>query len=163
MILSLTALLAILPTKALCDEAFYSFGVGVFNSAKTYPAEVKVLNFGIREDVWHGLYIQGKIGGWGDGQTGDGRSSSLYGSAGLGLLIDLKPVEIRSGWGLAAISTPDSYLGGRFPQFNGELYLGLRDHRGNGVGFQFEHVSSAGIILPNQGRDFLVLQISQQW
>lgn len=153
--------LAALPCQA--EEAFFSFGIGAANSAKEHTGEVKMGNFGLREEIYQGIYLQYKVGYFGDGSGDPTRNSSLYGSVGPGMLIDLRPVEIRAGYGLAAISTPDSYLGGRFPQFQGELYLGLRDHRGNGIGVQYEHISSAGIVTPNQGRDFIVLQLSQQW
>lgn len=145
------------------DEGFMSFGVGAFNSAKEHTGEVKAGNLGLREEIYQGIYWQYKLGYWGDGSGDPTRKGSFYASTGPGMLIDLRPLELRAGYGLAAISTPDSYLGGRFPQFNGEIYAGLRDHRGNGIGLQYEHISSAGIVTPNQGRDFMVLQLSQQW
>ena len=159
----LAAISLLLSTHAFADETFGSFGVGVFNSAKYSRGEVKVGNLGIRSELYQGIYLQSKVGYFGDGSGDSTRKSSGYGSLGLGMLIDLRPVEMRAGYGIAAITTPDGYLGGRFPQFQGELYLGFRDHRGNGLGFQYEHISSAGLCTPNQGRDFLVLQLSQQW
>lgn len=159
----LIALIALCSLNSYADEGFMGFGVGVANSAKHSSGEVKVFSLGLREDIFDGIYWQYKLGYWGDGSGDPSRGSSFYASTGPGFLVDLHPVEIRTGWSLAAISSPDSYLGGRFPQFNGELYLGLRDFRGNGIGVQYEHVSSAGIVTPNQGRDFFVLQISQRW
>lgn len=157
------ALLTLICSTAYADETFFSFGVGAANSAKDHTGEVKVGNVGLRKEIYQGIYWQYKVGYFGDGSGDPSRKSSLYASVGPGMLIDLRPVEMRAGYGLAAISTPDSYLGGRFPQFQGELYLGLRDHRGNGIGVQYEHISSAGIVSPNMGRDFMVLQLSQQW
>jgi hypothetical protein len=147
---------------SVADEGFMSFGIGVFNSAKKSRGETKVFNMGYRPDLIDGIYWQHKIGFWGDGAH-DGRKSSLYVSTGPGLKVDLAPVEIRAGYGIGAISTPDAYLGGHIPQFQGELYIGLRDRRGNGIGLQYEHISSAGLVMPNKGRDFLVIQLSQKW
>lgn len=140
------------------DETFLGYGLGAFNSNDT-----KVLNLGYREDIWEGIYWQYKGGFWIDTSGGPGRSGSIYLSSGPGLMIDLNPIEIRNGIGLAMITNPDSYLGGPFPQFNEELYIGVRDKKGNGIGIQYEHISSAGIWQPNMGRDFLMIQLSQRW
>lgn len=145
------------------DEVFASYGVGIFNSAVNSPTEVKLGDIGYRRDVWKGVYWQFKGGYWGDGSGDPNRSGSGFISTGPGLKIDFSPVELHTGWGLAAISSPDSYLGGRFPQFNGDLYLGVRDKNGAGVGLEYDHISSAGIISPNVGRDFMLVQISQKF
>ena len=157
------AALLLFASPAFADEVFFGYGVGVFNSAKTSPTEAKVANLGVRTDLFGGFYWQFKLGYWGDGSGDPNRHNSAYISSGPGILVDLRPVEIRSGWGLAAITNPDSYLGGRFPQFNGELYLGLRDRYGSGIGVKYEHISSAGLIQPNEGRDFAALEISFRW
>ena len=160
---SILALITLFSLTAHADEGFFGFGVGLANSAKNSRGEVKLFNGGIREDLFQGIYLQGKFGYWGDGSGDPNRSGSLFVSAGPGFLVDLSPLEIRTGWSLAMISTPDGYLGGRFPQFNGEIYVGLRDYRGNGVGLQYDHISSAGLVNPNAGRDFFTLQVSQRF
>lgn len=159
----LTVFAAAISLSAHADETFFSFGVGVANSAKHSSGETKVGNIGIRNEIYQGIYWQWKAGFYGDGSGDPTRKGSGYASVGPGMLIDLRPLELRAGYGIAAITTPDSYLGGRFPQFQGEIYIGLRDRRGNGIGVQYEHISSAGLVTPNQGRDFTVLQLSQQW
>lgn len=145
------------------DETFASYGIGAFHSAEKSSVEVKVINLGYRPEIYRGFYWQFKVGYWGDGSGDPTRKSSFYGSTGPGLIIDLRPVELRSGWGICGISSPDSYLGGRFPQFNGEIYGGLRDRNDNGIGIKYEHISSAGLIVPNNGRDFFILELSQKW
>lgn len=153
----------LLCSASYADETFGSYGLGAFNSAKNSAAEVKVANLGYRAEIYNGFYWQFKGGYWGEGSGDPTRKSSFYASTGPGLTIDLRPVELRSGWGICAISNPDSYLGGRFPQFNGELYVGLRDKHDNGLGVKYEHISSAGLITPNDGRDFYILELSQKW
>ena len=145
------------------EEFFLSYGMGVMGNADYYAGQSKVINAGYRSFIWQGLYLQGKVGYFTEASPDPKRRASAYGSVGLGLEVATGPVEIRSGWGIGAISTPDSQLGGQFPQFNGEAYIGLRDKNGSGIGFQYEHLSSAGIIEPNRGRDFIVLQLSMKW
>lgn len=150
-------------SAARADEIDFGYGIGAFDSAKDSNAEVKVGTLTYRTELFRGFYWQAKVGYWGDGSSDRSRHNSAYVSSGPGLLIDLNPVEIRSGWGLAAITNTDSYLGGHFPQFNGEAYVGLRDKHGAGIGVSYEHISSAGIVSPNQGRDFFILHISEKW
>ena len=153
-------LLSIIPCNA--DEGFMAFGVGAFSSARHGPGEVKTYNLGLRQDLIDGFYSQYKVGLWGQGSNDEGMKSSGYGSAGLGFRVDVKPVEFHAGWALGGITTPDSYLGGYF-QFNGDLGVTLRDYKGNGIGLAYSHLSSAGIEMPNQGRDFITLELSNRW
>lgn len=156
-------LLSLISVPASADQAFLGYGLGVFGSARHSPSETKILNLGYRKKLLSGIYWQSKVGIWGDGSGDHSRKSSGYGSSGLSLQVQFQPVEIRTGWSLAAISSPDSYLGYYFPQFNGELYLGVRDQFSNAIGVQYEHISSAGIVTPNQGRDFCTLQLSREF
>lgn len=149
---------------AHADEVFANYGVGVFASAAGgHPASTKAFSLGYREEMYGPWNIQYKVGYWGDGSGSNGRKSSGYASVGPLFKADFSPVEIHTGWGLAAITTPDSYLGGMFPQFNGQVGLVLRDHRGAGIGIDYEHISSAGLVVPNQGRDFVTVSISESW
>jgi len=156
-------LLLLFSTICQSDEGFVGYGVGMGPSASTFFAETKVAELGLRNFLWDGLYWQNKIGFWKDGSNDPTRSSSLYASSGIGLEVDLHPVELRSGSGLTIISSPDSYLGGRFPQFSTDFYAGVRDRHGNGIGLDYSHTSSAGIFDQNVGRDFLTLQLSMKW
>lgn len=159
----LTSLFLLMATSSHAQEIGFSYGLGVFNSAKVSPTELKVANLAYRLELYNGIYWQTKVGYWGDGSGDPNRHSSFYLSTGPGLLVDLNPVELRSGWGLTAINRADSYLGGVFPQFNGEVYAGLRDKKGDGMGLKYEHISSAGLITPNLGRDFLMIEMSTRW
>jgi len=145
------------------EEAFLAYGVGVFNDAKYFTGQNKYFEAGYRSFLYNGIYWQYKGGYWGEGSPDQTRKSGFFASSGPGLEIDLQPLEVRSGYGIAMISTPDSQLGGVFPQFQGELYIGLRDSKGDGMGLEYNHISSAGIVTPNAGRDFVVLQLSQKW
>lgn len=160
--LALILALISVTTTVRADEGFMGFGVGAFNSAKHGPGEVKTYSLGLRQDLIEGFYWQEKLGLWGQGGNTEGMKSSGYGSTGPGFRVDFTPVEFHAGWSLAGITTPDSYLGGYF-QFQGDLGVTLRDKHGNGIGLCYSHISSAGIEMPNQGRDFFVLELSQRW
>jgi hypothetical protein len=159
----LALFLLFLSTCSFADEAFVGYGLGVSESAVNSKAETKMVYIGEREFLLNGIYWQNKLGFWGDGSGNPNRSSSFYGSSGLGLELDLQPLELHSGYGLAAISSPDEYLGGRFPQFQGEAGAMLRDKKGDGIGLTYTHISSAGLVTPNQGRDFVTLELSIKW
>lgn len=150
-------------SQAHAQEVFFGYGVGTFSSAKDAPSEVKTASLGYRGELYNGIYWQAKGGYWLDNSGDLSRKGSIYFSTGPSFLVDLKPIEIRSGIGLAFITQSDSYLGGNFPQFNEELYMGVRDKFGNGIGIKYEHISSAGLIQPNVGRDFVSVEISTKW
>lgn len=156
-------LILILSSIAHADEAYIGYGVGVFGSADHYAGQTKAFETGHRSFLWDGIYWQNKIGYWGEGSPDKSRKSSLYIATGPGFEIDLQPLELRSGWGLSMISNRDSQLGGVFPQFNGDFYVGLRDKKGDGMGVKYQHFSSAGLVTPNAGRDFILLELSQKW
>lgn len=142
------------------DELAIGYGVGVFKSADKSLGEMKVFNLENKDNIWDGLYWDYQLGYIGQGAGDEGRKSMFFGSTGPGFEVNLAPVEIRSGWGLAAISNPDTQLGGMFPQFHGDFSIGLRDVKGDGIAIQYNHISSAGIVTPNQGKDFILLKLS---
>lgn len=154
--------LLLLCTTVYADEFSFSYGLGVGESAVNSMAETKVIEFSYREMVWSPLYFNYEGGMWLD-DAGGGRLSSGFFSIGPGYLVDLGCFEIRNAYGLAYITQPDVYLGGSFPQFHGELYAGIRDKDGNGIGIKYNHFSSAGIYQPNVGRDFVLLELSTRW
>ena len=158
------ALLCALATGPVqTNEAYVGYGVGVFNDADSYIGQMKVAEVGYRYFLLDGIYWQNKIGYWGDASNDKTRSSSGYGASGLGMELSLQPLELRSSVSLAMVTTPDSQLGSAFPQFNEELYAGLRDRMGDGFGFQYEHISCGPFCSPNLGRDFIILQLSRKW
>lgn len=161
LLLGLAMIMASSETHA--QEIFFGYGIGAFGSAKYSTTEVKTIDLGYRMEIYNGLYWQFKSGDWIDTSNDRNRRGSLFLFTGPSLLIDLAPVEIRTGLSIGAIETTDSYLGGHFPQFNEDLYFGVRDRHGNGIGVKYEHISSAGIFQPNEGRDFVILEVSQRW
>lgn len=158
---ALLCLLATTPSQA--DEVFAGYGVGVFHDADNYTGQMKIAEIGFRHFVFEGVYWQNKIGYWGEGSDDKTRKNSGYYMTGLGMELDLRPFEMRSGYGVGLITTPDSQLGARFPQFNGELYVGLRDKKGDGIGARYNHFSCASLCDPNHGRDAVIIELSTKW
>lgn len=61
-------------------------------------------------------------------------------------------------FGPSAVTQTDTRLSSIF-EFNDDIEVGLKDARGVSVGINFKHLSNAGFVLPNLGRDFLILQL----
>ena len=156
------SLICLFSINCFGDEAFVGYGVGILHGADTFLGQTKYLDVGYRDFIWEGLYWQNKIGGIGEGSPDQTRSGGGFVSSGVGVEVDLRPIELRGGGALAAITNPDSQLGGYF-QFNEDVSLGLRDKKGDGLALQYNHISCATFCSPNMGRDFILLELSQKW
>lgn len=152
--------LLLIPSLSKADS-YASFMLGEFHSADKSPVEVKFVNIGIRKPLALGLTQQMEVGGWTD-SGGNGRKGSAYGAYQVGVEVD-SFILARFMAGPAFISTPDTYLGASFPQFTEELFLGLCGKNNNTVGLKYKHVSSAGLIMPNMGRDMIGIEASLPW
>lgn len=150
-------LMLLMSSYAEADSLNFGYGVGVANSASSYIGEVKTITLGINREIWNGIFYQTDVGIWADSQAG--RSSSGFGNFSLGLEVNPGYFVIRSSWGLAVVTHTDFYLGGNFPNFKQDLFIGVRDHKDNTIGINYSHLSSAGIHLPNVGRDFITIQL----
>jgi len=153
---------SILLNLAYADEAFVGYGVGIFRGADQFLGQTKYASIGYRDFLYEGLYWQSKLGFIGEGSADQTRKSGGWTSSGFGLETNLSPVELRGGAALAAITTPDSQLGGYF-EFNEDVSIGLRDTRGDGIALQYNHISCASLCSPNLGRDAVMLELSQKW
>ena len=149
------------PYRALA-ESFAKYGIGVYKSAELTAAETKIFSLGFRDDLLGPFVYQYEGGIWFD-SAGSGRKTSAFFDAGLGIEVRSGDLVLRSTHGLAFISTPDSYLGGYFPNFNHDLYVGIRDKTGNAIGLSYKHISNAGLMPPNVGRDFITVDLGIPW
>ena len=155
--------LLLFSTTAMADEAFVGYGLGILRGADTFLGQTKYLDLGYREFMWDGIYWQNKVTAWGEGSPDLTRKGGGYFSTGLGLEVELQPLELRGGGSLGAITAPDSQLGAVFPQFNENMGIGLRDKKGDGIAIEYDHISCASFCHVNLGRDFLILELSQKW
>ncbi len=133
-------------------DVYIDGSLGLFANGKPGPANVKYGEIGNRDYLPFGFYTQYNAGGWVQTDRGDGRKSSGFVSGQIGVEAE-RGVVLRLATGPAIISTPDSYLGGVF-QFKDELFIGLKGYNDNTLGFRYTHFSSAGLEMPNQGREF---------
>lgn len=150
--------LTLLALPAYGGEFQLRYGVGIFLPDAKHPAEVK--NFSIaHQQEFAMLGVQKtELGFWADSRKDQGRSDSAYGSYSVGLRVNPEPLYIEALWGVALISTPDVFLSGHF-QFTQDLGIGFKDHYGRAIGVSYKHLSNAGIMLPNKGRDMFLIQI----
>ena len=139
------------------DQFALDVGLGVFHSGEKSLAETKMLSAGVQETLWGPLKDRGTAGFWLD-NYGDGRKSSAFAAGQLGFEV------VNNGWvggifsGPAVISSPDVLLGGRF-QFMDSINLGMKDKYDNYIGLFYRHFSSAGLEMPNIGRDIIGIEI----
>jgi hypothetical protein len=145
-------LLFLLPCLAQA-ELITSFGAGkgIFNET---PFE-RVASLGEQFNVSDNFFLRPEVGYFNANNIG--QSSAWY-SALLGVQVNTQSgLNTHLAIGPSYLQTPDTILGGPF-QFSSEIGLGLQDKVMN-IGVAFKHLSSAGIELPNSGRDFIVLQL----
>lgn len=140
-------------------EGYAEAAIGVFNSAKHSPIETKFGQMGYRAYSQWGGFIEGEFGGWAHQAGTTGQRSSGY----LATLVGVEAehgVDLRLAVGPAIVTNPDIYLGGNFPQFTEDFFVGVRGRTGTSLGAKYKHFSSAGLVMPNIGRDFLGVEVS---
>jgi hypothetical protein len=159
----ITILAIFISTIALAgdDQMFLDGGVGVFNSGKKSLSETKFVSIGNQEDLWGPFKDRVSLGGWLD-NAGGGRSSSALVAGQLGFEVNSNGLVGSLFSGPALISTPDVLLGGHF-QFQDNINLGIQDKSGNYIGVEYKHLSSAGLEMPNIGRDSIGLELRMPW
>lgn len=91
--------------------------------------------------------------------SGSGKSS-LWAAPLLGVrALSAVGPELHLAIGPGYLQNPDGVLGGHF-QFSLEGGVGISSNDGKTyVGMAWKHLSSAGFEMPNQGRDFIVVQL----
>lgn len=85
-----------------------------------------------------------------------GTGAGGYSFVGLGPKLKFKPFVVKSFWSIGGITHPDAKLGGHF-QFSHDIGVGVNSD-GTGIGVGWKHISSAGLSMPNRGRDAILLE-----
>lgn len=145
-----------LPCRSLADS-FLKYGTGVINSK-----ESKMISTGFRNNLFDSLVYQYEGGIWLD-YAEKGRKSSFFFDASAGIEATAGELVLRSTHGIAFISTPDVNIGGYLPNFNHDLYIGIRGKNGNSIGLNYKHISNLGLMPPNIGRDFVSIDLGVPW
>lgn len=144
-------ILSIISLNSKADEFIIKYGPGYLHSNNA-----ELTSLGYQNKLHNAIYQKIEGGAWVDNASG--MSNSLYISYSLGLRVDSGKAFAEWFFGPTLISSPDNNLGGTF-QFNHDLFFGLRDKQGYSVGLGIKHISSAGIEIPNLGRDFILIRI----
>jgi hypothetical protein len=147
----------LISSTAFADEVVMDVGLGALNSRNDNISQVKMAKVGVQEDVWYNLKQRFNVGGWTDAR-GQDFSGSAFAGYQLGFVVRNDVFEASIFSGPTVISSTDALLGGHF-QFNETLFLGIVDKNDNAIGLAWNHFSSAGIEMPNYGRDFAGLEI----
>lgn len=101
------------------------------------------------------LKYQFEFGGW--NSNGYNSNASLYSAYQVGYRTN-SSFYVHFFTGAAAISNPDGRLSSVF-EFKHDLGIGFKNSKNMGIGFDYSHVSNAGISEPNLGRDFVQLRV----
>jgi len=164
----LMCIAALFLSPTVYADSYARYGVGLSKSAKNSFSETKTLGFGYTNKMFElrqlsFLAYQYEGGFWVDSQRQEGRKDSLYGSASLGLDILADSFRVTSMHGIGLISSPDTYLGSH-GQFFHDVCLGLQDdvNKAN-ISLCYKHISNAGIVPPNIGRDFMSIKLGIHW
>lgn len=155
------AILSLLISTTASAGSFGKYGIGIFSTADYGTATAKMFSLGYEDEFVGPLISQWELGLYSD-SSGHGRLSSGFGFYSIGIEVNPGYLVVRSLWGAGLITSPDSMLGGNF-QFTQDLLIGLRDNRRNMIGLVYKHISSAGLEMPNKGRDFLTIQVEIPW
>lgn len=139
------------------DQIVIDGGLGEFDTKGTSVSQVKFGKIGWQEDLWYSLKHRINIGEWLDNR-GEGYNNSAFTGYQLGFEVRNDIFEASIWSGPTLITTPDASLGGRF-QFNETVFFGLVDKDGNAIGVSYNHFSSAGLEMPNYGKDFMGVEI----
>jgi len=156
--LLLTATCFFAPTTS-ADSVSVKGGPAIVNGSPSGATKY----FGVRGETDLGISLMAlEAGAFGD-NTGNGQHSSLVGKAQLGINPGQRVGLFGKAFlGPCVISTPDTLLGGRFPQFATDVGVGFRD-KDTFMVFGYSHISSAGVVRPNKGRDFLTFEAGVQF
>lgn len=155
MIKLLIAFLTITAARAN-EQLDLKYGLGVFTE-DAKPGLVKYFGLSYTNDfMYKPLSQRAELGVWADANSA--RSSSGIFSYMLGLQVKPSIFYLESFWGMAMITNTDARLSTNF-QFAHDLGVGLKDNQGRYLGVTWKHISNAGIQQPNQGRDFILIQV----
>lgn len=152
----LVCLLALCLCAAFQARADLSVNVGVGKGITTphTPFE-RTVAVGY-QFAWGDFFVRPEAGYFLD-ISGKGKSSFWAAPLiGVRALSNVGP-ELHVAIGPGYLQNPDEILGGHF-QFSLDGGIGISDGT-TYIGLAWKHLSSAGLEMPNQGRDFLVIQL----
>lgn len=155
-------ILAFLSISTAYADTVVKYGVNVPRENERLGSS-KAIFLSNQAPIWGPIIRQYEVGGWVDNTGKPGQKSALMVSPSAGVNVNAGVVYAQALVGPSLISNTDTVLGGHF-QFNNDFAFGLRDPDTKAtIGFNYKHLSSAGLELPNRGRDFLMFRVSIPW
>jgi hypothetical protein len=142
-------------SHAKADEVVIRGGTAIIDNSPNGASKV----FGIRHesDSDFGIYSAQELGGYVDNR-GDGRRSSMLLKYQLGVMPGPQVgIFGKVFTGPCVITSPDTVLSSWY-QWATDFGFGVRDDL-TSLSITYSHISNAGLKLPNQGRDFVVLEM----
>lgn len=149
--LLLIALFWTIPANA----ADLSFSVALGKKVLEHEPFERAASVGVIQPLSETWFVKPSLGGW---IGGSGKPSWFVAApVGLRVWIPSTGYYATAAVGPSYISAPDELLGGHW-QFCPEFGAGLKTEKAE-IGLTWLHFSSAGLVMPNQGRDFLGIRI----
>ena len=150
-----TTLYILFTLFAFSAHAEFSGFVGIGDGTLKHQAFERTVSLGWVIHPGDAFFVKPEIGGW---IGGFGMPSYFVGvPLGFQVWIPATGAFCHMAVGPSWISNPDSELSSHL-QFDTEFGFGLQSDKAE-IGLIWKHFSNAGLKLPNQGRDFLGLQL----
>ena len=149
--------LFVLGAAAARADVYGEFGIGISHPARAVESGAKNVELGYTNGIHWGRFQAG-LGGWVDKSGHPGARNSAYTQFSMGLEPDLGKWFVNYFFGPSYVLRTDALLGSHW-QFFQEVGIGVKDYRGIRLGIVAKHLSNAGIIRPNKGRNFINLRV----
>lgn len=149
--------LAILLSSALAQaDLVTSVGIGKGALRGNGTPFERAIAIGWEQPFTTGFFVRPEGGAFMD-NSGEGKSSPWLSTLGGVRATSPMGATMHLAVGPGYLHNPDQKLGGHF-QFSLEGGVGMED-KNFAIAMVWKHLSSAGINMPNQGRDFIMAQI----
>ena len=133
-------------------------GMGVFTRANSV-SDVKYASVSEDWEINSNVYWKVEVGGWIDNRRG--AHNSFHAGPSIGLVVRPWILDCRVDVGIHAISHTDDYLGGYWQAVE-TATCGITEQRAR-MGFRYKHFSSAGVFMPNRGRDAVMFVVGYEF
>lgn len=139
------------------DQLVTDAGLGILGSRGSSLSQDKFAKIGVQEELVGPFNERFNVGGWEDSR-GVGYTSAAFGGYQVGYEVSNDIFQSSIWTGPSLITSTDGNLGGVL-QFNETIFFGIVNKDHDSIGIAYNHFSSAGIEMPNFGRDYIGLEI----
>lgn len=143
-------LLALLPLNASAFQIQASYGV----NPPWKGVHVKTAQLSLSHPLSGSFIHKLSYGHWFEGSRSGGLPAYSIGAE-----ITSLPLSAALTWGIGYLPKPDDYYLSGHLQFVNDVSVGVRASDCVTIGLAYRHISNAGIVMPNRGRDFLMFNL----